>query len=118
MATGKTVDAVLAEAEQIVRVWEENPDFSMGELKLVDLKAMIAELRTARATLDATRTTLTQQVNTVKDKSKVLRKTSSRARSGFRATYGPDSSQYEQSGGKRETERKPRGSGKGSKSKQ
>ncbi|HWT01590.1 MAG TPA: hypothetical protein VN256_15190 [Pyrinomonadaceae bacterium] len=29
-----------------------------------------------------------------------------RARSGFRATYGPDSTQYEQAGGTRSSERK------------
>lgn len=112
MALGKSIDTILAEAEQIVRVWEANPDFSMGELTLVDLKALISQLRASRTTLEETRTLQTQLVNTVNDKGRDLRKITSRARSGFRATYGPDSSQYEQAGSKRESEKKPRKSSK------
>jgi hypothetical protein len=116
MALGKTVDAILAEAEQIVRVWEANPDFSMGDIKLADFKAMIADLRTNRNTLDETRTKVTQLVNAQHDKGKALRRLTTRARGGFRATYGPNSSQYEQSGGTREDERKPRKAGGSKKS--
>jgi hypothetical protein len=48
MPKNKTVDAVLAEAEQIARVWAANPTFSLGELTLAQLQEMIANLRAKR----------------------------------------------------------------------
>ena len=48
----------------------------------------------------------TVPVNQRDDQAYNLNQLVTRARSGFRAVYGPDSSQYEQAGGTRSSERK------------
>jgi hypothetical protein len=48
MPKSKSIDAILAEAEQIARVWADNPIFSLGELTLAQLQAKIASLRAKR----------------------------------------------------------------------
>ena len=84
------VNAVQKDAQKIVTVWTENPTFSMGEVTVVSLKAdMTALLNTRDAQIAALNEVIT------------------RARSGIRSTFGPDSTQYEQAGGKRKSERKP-----------
>lgn len=99
-------DAVLTDSEQIVRVWAENPDFSLGEVKLPELQSKITELRTKRDRIETMRTQLTALSNDLNSKTSELAGINTRARSGFRAVYGPDSSQYEQAGGTRQSERK------------
>ncbi len=111
MPSGKSYDRILAEAEQMARVWEANPDFSMGEMKLTELKAQIQELRDKRTAVNDTNTLRTRLVNEADDKASGLSKLSARIRSGFKAQYGPNSSQYEQAQGTRESERQPRSSG-------
>ena len=106
---GKGIEAVLAEAEQIVRVWEANADFKMGEVTLDTMKTSVSALRALRDKVEDRRTELTALLNQLHDDAKQLSKISTRARAGFRATYGPDSSQYEQAGGTRESERKRTG---------
>jgi hypothetical protein len=115
MPSGKSYDKVLAEAEQMVRVWEANPDFSMGELTLAQLRAQIQELRDKRAAVEETKTLRTRLVNEADDGATALTKLSARIRSGIKAQYGPNSSQYEQAQGTRESERKTRTSGGSSK---
>jgi hypothetical protein len=81
-------------------------------------KDKIKALRDKGTQVNNTRTTLTQLVNEANDQGKALRRLSARVRGGFKATFGPDSSQYEQSGGTRESEEKtpkPRGGKKDSK---
>lgn len=103
---GKSYDGVLADGEQIVRAWEANPTFALGDVTLASFKAMVEELRDSRAQTEELRTQLTQRVNDQTSKAEALNNVVSRARSGFRAVYGPDSSQYEQAGGVRASERK------------
>jgi hypothetical protein len=108
----KSINNVIAEAEQIARVWEANETFSMGEVTLASLNAKIEELRAARQRVEDQRTLLTKLVNDQNDKATDVTGLVTRARSGFRATYGPNSSQYEQAGGTRQSEKKPRTSKK------
>jgi hypothetical protein len=103
---GKTIDAILAEGEQIVRVWEANPTFTLGEITLPKLKEMLEDLRTSRKLTDETRTLLTRLINETNGKAKGITAVVTRALSGFRAQFGPNSSQYEQAGGTRSDERK------------
>jgi hypothetical protein len=113
MARGKSIDEVLTEGEQIVRVWEANPTFSLGEVTRAAMQTMLDNLRTARTQTEDLRTQLTQRVNEANSKADELNSIVTRARSGFRAIYGPDSTQYEQAGGTRASERKPRKARKG-----
>ena len=100
------MDTVLSEAEQIARVWEDNPTFAMGDMTLAQFQAMIADLRAHRNNTEDLRTQLTAAVNDSNGKALAVATIVTRARSGFRAFFGPDSSQYEQAGGTRASERR------------
>ncbi len=106
MPTKYSPDSVIADSEQITRVWAENPTFGLGEVTLVVLQSKIDELRQKRNQIEALRTELTAHLNELNEKTGQLADINTRARSGFRATYGPDSTQYEQAGGTRRSERK------------
>ena len=101
-----SVDNVLADGEQIARVWAENPTFNLGEIKLSTLQKMIADLRDNRSQVESLRTQLTALTNETDEQANALGGAVTRARSGFRAVYGPNSTQYEQAGCTRQSERK------------
>lgn len=106
MPRKSSIDDVIADGERIARVWRDNPTFTLGEITLAQLETMISDLRTLRGQVEEARTRLTQLVNQSNDKVAAISTVATRARSGFRATFGPDSSQYEQAGGTRASERK------------
>lgn len=106
MPRSKTIEKLLAEAEQIARVWADNPSFTLGDITLAQFQAKIVELRNTRDQTETLRTQLTALVNEAHARSDELSELVSRARSGFRAFYGPDSTQYEQVGGTRTSDRK------------
>ena len=107
MSTKYPADRVLPEAAKIIDTWTANPDFKLGTLTLVDFTKARDEAATADALVETKRTDLSGLMNARDDKLGALHELSTRARSGFKATYGADSSQYEQSGGVRLSERKP-----------
>lgn len=108
MPKNKSVDSVLSEAEQIARVWEDNPTFALGDLTLSQLRTMITELRTQSDKTEDLRTQLTAAINDTNGKAAAVGGIITRARSGFRAVFGPNSTQYQQAGGTRTSDRKPR----------
>ncbi len=99
-------DVVIEESAQIARVWKENPTFTLGEITLAILQGKVTDLQQKRNEIETLRTQLTALVNELNEKASELANINTRARSGFRAVYGPDSSQYEQAGGTRTSERK------------
>lgn len=106
MARKYSVDAVLADTERIERVWTANPTFSLGEITLQSLKDKIATLRQKRDQLENVRmqaVALTNEVNASAGELDAIR---TRALSGLRAVYGPNSTQYEQGGGTPTSERR------------
>lgn len=104
---GKSFDDILADAERLIRVWTANPTLSLGDVTLPVLTAKVATLRATRATTDGLRTQLTQSVNDGNSQSAELLDITVRARSGAKAQFGQDSTQYEQLGGTRSSDRKP-----------
>lgn len=106
MPKSKSVDNVLSEAEQIARVWTDNSSFALGDITLAQFQTLITELRTQRNTTESLRTQLTAAINQTNGKADAIGGIITRARSGFRAVYGPDSTQYEQAGGTRASDRK------------
>lgn len=99
-------EAVLTNSEQIARVWTENPTFTLGEITLPILQGKITDLRQKRDQVETLRTQLTALTNQVSAQASELATINTRALSGYRAIFGPDSSQYEQAGGTRASERK------------
>ena len=108
MAKGKSFDAILADAEMLIRVWTANPKLSLGDVTRPAVEAMVATFKTTRANADDLRTQLTKAIDDVNDQADELASITVRGRSGVRAQFGPDSTQYAQVGGTRASERKPR----------
>ena len=106
MPTKYSFDSVIADSEQIARVWAENPTFTLGEVTLTSLQSKITDARQRRDQVESLRTQLTALTNELNEQTSEMASIVTRARSGFRAVYGPDSSQYEQAGGTRSSERK------------
>ena len=102
-----SVDRMLAEAAKILDVWRTNPELGLGTLTLEQFQEAIGGAEQATAAVESKRTELTGLLNTRDDLLGTLNELISRTRSGIRAVYGPDSSQYQQSGGTRKSERKP-----------
>jgi hypothetical protein len=113
MPKGKSLDDVIAAAEKIVRVWEANPTFTLGDLTLVVFKAELDALREQRGQLEEARRQVTNLVNSTNEQGDKVNENITRALSGIRAVFGPDSTQYDEAGGTRRSERKTPKSKKG-----
>jgi len=106
MARKYSVETVLAGAERIERVWTENPTFTLGEVTLRNLQDKMASVRQKRDQLEALRMQLTALTNSPSTETAELEAIRTRALSGLRAVYGPNSTQYEQGGGTRTSEKR------------
>src|SRR5437764_3886112 len=100
------VDKTLGAAEQILRVWEAHPDFTVGEITLAKFKAQVNGLRGKREAVETTKTELIASTNELNDQAIGVSDVNTRALSGIRAAFGPNSSEYEQAGGTRTDERR------------
>ena len=49
MPSRYTIESVLTDCDKIVRVWTDNPTFTLGEVTLAGLQAEIADAREKRA---------------------------------------------------------------------
>ncbi len=105
---GNSFDDIKAQAEQLLRVWNDNDDLALGDLTKAQFKAMVDAFNTTRASVDGMRTQLTKGVNDLNGQATDILGITVRARSVARGQYGPNSTQYDQLGGTRASERKPR----------
>ena len=109
-----STEVVLSDCERIARVWVENPAFSLGEVTLAAFQAKLAEVRQKREQLESLRMQMTALSNELEERTSELATIRTRALSGIRAVFGPDSTQYEQAGGTRQSEiRRPSRKGGG-----
>jgi hypothetical protein len=107
-----TINRLLVQTQKIVDTWTANQSFLVGGLtlqQLVDAQTRAARLSEA---VEAKRVEMVGLANERDRAAQELMDIASRVRSGIRAFYGPDSTQYEQAGGVRRSERKSRSSGK------
>ena len=109
MAASTTTNKVLIDAQKIIDTWGANPTFKLGEVTQGGFTTSRTELETLDNLIETRRNELKGLINDRDDKTKEFQALVTRARSGFRATYGPDSTQYDQAGGTRLSEHKPRG---------
>ena len=96
----------LKDADKIVKVWTDNPTFTMGDVTLLSFKAEIKAVTDADQAVEDERIQLTALINARDAQIAAMADLTTRARSGIRSTFGPDSTQYEQAGGVRKSERK------------
>lgn len=99
---------VIKEANSIAFVWRENPDFHLGNITLEEVHRTIERLTELDDQIRGLRIDLVGAINQRDDTARALNEIVVRARSGIRGFFGPDSTQYEQAGGTRSSERKPR----------
>lgn len=104
---GATVDV----ANKIIGVWEQNPELSVGkDVTLAGVKTLAAEIAALSSQVDRLNAEVTRVIDQRDDKARQLGGINTRGRSAIRGYFGPDSPEYEQAGGTRSSERKPRSS--------
>jgi len=106
MAVNVYADKVAEDANQILRVWEANPDFKMKEVALADYQTSCANLNNLIQNVLTKDQEATVLRNDRDDLAAKVKELCTRARSGMKGFFGPNSSQYEQAGGTRAIERK------------
>ncbi len=96
---------VLEDSQRITQVWEANTDFKLGAITLAKFKEVKDGLDSTLGEIETGEMELTALKNKRDSLASELSELVTRTKSGFRATYGPDSTQYEQAGGTRKSER-------------
>jgi hypothetical protein len=104
MPSRYSTESVIADCERLTRVWTDNPTFSLGEVTLAGLQSKIAEAKQKREQLETLRMQATALSNELEERTNEMASIRTRALSGFRAVFGPNSTQYEQAGGTRQSE--------------
>ncbi len=102
------IKAILKSARNIETVWEANPGFEMGDIRLDGFRAIFGEAEALAEEYSRKRIELIGIQHKRDGKARELNRLITRFRSGMRGTYGPDSPQYGQSGAIRASERKSR----------
>ncbi|MGC4074983.1 MAG: hypothetical protein QM760_21290 [Nibricoccus sp.] len=103
------INDTLVNAQKIIDTWTANPTFNLGvRVTLEGLTQSRDTLLSLDESIERQRTDLQGQINQRNDLLKEVRQQITRACSGFRAVFGPDSSQYDQAGATRSSERKSR----------
>lgn len=93
--------------KRIAAVQSIDADFDLGNgLIAKDYQQAITEVKTAMDSYNTLLSTLDEKLNTLKEKEKSLRNWNERILNGVASKYGKDSSEYEQAGGVRKSERK------------
>lgn len=100
-------NAALEAANQIKNTWTSNPTFTLGDFTFETFSAAMKKVTDLSTAIDTKRHELQGLLDQRDDAVKILGDYSTRARSGIRAFFGPDSPQYDQAGGTRRSERRP-----------
>jgi hypothetical protein len=102
----QAANSALVAANKVEDVWSKNTQFTMKDVTLVEFKAAIAACETGDDAVEAKRRELTALINQRDVANATLKTITSRALSGIRGFFGPDSDEYELAGGTRTSERK------------
>ena len=101
---------VLSDSTGIENVWKANPDMTLGKngetVTLADYQAAKKAVTDQEALIADARTSLAGLLDKRDDAARALSLLNTRARSVVRGNFGPDSSEYDQAGGTRSSERK------------
>ena len=106
MATNLNPDKVKKDSENILGVWTANPDFKMKDVTPEDFGKDYEALDKTLKDIAALELKMTPLRNARDDLARKLNEVNTRARSGMKGFFGPNSTQYEQAGGTRASERK------------
>jgi hypothetical protein len=103
------VQRVVKSAAKIKRGWSPRPTFALGELTFDRFNAAHAEVVEIDQLIAAKRHELRALLISRTRKTRVLQSFTTRALSGFRGSFGPDSMEYGEVGGTRQSKHRPKG---------
>ena len=106
MPTKVNPDKVKTDAETILRVWKDNTEFKLKDVTLETFDTDTSRLIKLLNDIAVKEQEMTPLRNERDDLALKLNEVCTRARSGIKGFFGPNSSQYEQVGGTRAVERK------------
>ena len=106
MSTKLQITKLQQAGGKICKVWTNNTDFKMGEVTATKFSAACDALKDAHNEVEAKKLELTALLNERESQANAVRDLIVRARSGFKSVYGTDSTQYQQAGGTRKSDRK------------
>ncbi len=99
---------VIEQARAVLEAWKEiDPALQIGDLAAAALEADLAQAGTFLSQVDALEVQLVDMRNQRDAHGEAIWDKVKRVRTGMKAIYGDDSSQYEMVGGTRMSERKP-----------
>lgn len=99
-------NVALVNGKKVADVWNAHPEFAMKDVTLVNFQSAMESAQTADDAVETLRSQLTALINDRDAKNATLTELTTRALSGIRGFFGPDSDEYEQAGGTRTSERK------------
>ena len=106
MPKGKSFDEVVADIERLIRVWTAKPTLALEGLTREGVSAKLEAFKTKRASVEDLRTQLTAGVNDINQEASDLADIGNRGRSAAKGQFGGNSTEYEQLGGTRTSDRK------------
>ena len=110
MPTKISADTALNDAAGIQKVWKANASLTLGKeddkVTLKDYQATVKTVEDLNTQIDDLRSNLGGLMNDRDDAAITLNGLNTRALSAVRGIFGPDSTEYEQAGGTRTSERK------------
>ena len=102
----QAANSALVAANKVEDVWSKNVQFTMKNVTLAEYKTAMAACQTGDDAVEAKRRELTALINQRDAANATLTHMTTRALSGIRGFFGPDSDEYELAGGTRTSERK------------
>lgn len=109
MANKVPVKAVIEDSAKVERVWDDNNDFTLKDATRAEYKTLRAQVVDEQSQIEELQRQLSVLSNSCDGKSLRLKAMTTRARTGMRGYFGPDSTEYELAGGTRTSDRKPAG---------
>ena len=106
MAAKVNATKIQKEGAALLKVWKDNPDFKMGEVTLAKFTQAVTDLGETLEEITDKEQEVKGLANSRDDQAKTLAEWNTRARSGIRSVFGPDSTEYEKAGGTRKSERR------------
>ena len=106
MANNPNPDAVQADAATLQKVWGDNADFKLKDVTFQNFKDKTDKLAQTLSDIEQKELELTPLRNDRDGLANELKDICVRVRAGMKGYFGADSSEYEQAGGTRASERK------------
>ena len=107
MAKRVRVKPALGEAAGVKTVWESNPDFKLGNIGLNEYMSVYTAAKELDEDYAKKDVELSGALSKREEKARELHALVVRFRKGMLAHFGPDSPEYGQAGGTRESQRRP-----------